>query len=273
AIHDQLRGDAWTLRNRAETAFAEPDGTPEKTYFTALTDEAIARWEGGFQLSAGYPASNPMKAWGRKVGNEGTTNAGAFTGQIPPLHNWESICDPTAAFASCVGAAGWLLPTVAGSFTEPWMQWYLQYALGRAYELGYPIGALAAWTAAFPIGLINSSAMPTLTGFYEFSPLQQGTAGWFTTWAGLISALDLTSTCCGGSGFYPSYWNNNLASDGRQVWLTPGLAMLVDEEAPGAVTAWSWWEANVYSKVPDFANDPKWAIMPRTDTNVLPAQP
>jgi len=29
---------------------------------------------------------------------------------------------------------------------------------------------------------------------------------------------------------------------------------------------------NVYSKVPDFANDPKWAIVPRTDTNVLPAQ-
>ena len=25
-----------------------------------------------------------------------------------------------------------------------------------------------------------------------------------------------------------------------------------------------------YSKVPDFATDPKWAIVPRTDTNVLP---
>ncbi|HEV2100255.1 MAG TPA: hypothetical protein VGR45_15200, partial [Stellaceae bacterium] len=272
AIHDQLRGDAWILRNRAETAFAEPDGTPEKTYFTALTDEAIARWEGGFQLSAGFPATNPIKAWGRKVGNEGTTNAGAFKGQVPPLHNWESICDPALPFTACVNDAVWLLPTLAGSFTAPWMQWYLQYALGRVYELGYPIGAVAAWTAPFPIGMINASAMPTLVGFYQIAPLRQGAAGWFTTWAGLISALNLTPNCCGGRGF-PIYFTNNLASDGRPVWLTPGLAMTVDQKQPGAAQAWSWWKANVYSKVPDFANDPKWAIVPRTDTNVLPAQP
>ena len=46
-IGDELRGAGWVLRNRAETAFAAPDGTPEKTYFRYLTNDAIARWEGG----------------------------------------------------------------------------------------------------------------------------------------------------------------------------------------------------------------------------------
>jgi hypothetical protein len=272
AVHDQLRGDAWVSRNRAETAFAEPDGTPEKTYFTALTDEMIARWEGGFQLTGTKFDGTPEKVWGAKVGNEQTTNAGPFSGQVPPLHNWGSICDPTLPYINCVDDPQWLLPATAGSLDDPWMQWYLQYSLGRLWELGYPVQALANWTAAYPIGLINSSGMATLVGFYETSPLKRGTGGWYTTWAGWISGLNLTPTCCGGVGF-PTYFVDNLASDGREVWLTPGLAMLVDEQAPGATTAWSWWIGNVYSKVPDFANDPKWAIVPRTDANVLPAQP
>ena len=69
------------------------------------------------------------------------------------------------------------------------------------------------------------------------------------------------------------YFRGNLAADGRQTWLTPGLAMLVDQNAPGAAAAWNWWKANVYSKVPDFGKDPKWAIVPRTDNNTLPPQP
>jgi hypothetical protein len=48
--------------------------------------------------------------------------------------------------------------------------------------------------------------------------------------------------------------------------------MLVDQGAPGATAAWAWWIANVYSQVPDFANAPKWTIIPRTDSNVLPPQ-
>ncbi len=271
AIHDQLRGDAWTSRNRAETAFAEPDVSPMKAYFTALMNEAIARWEGGFQLTGTKFDGTPEKVWGAKVGNDATVNAGPFSGQVPPMHNWESICSPTVAFANCIADPSWLVPAVAGSFGQPWMQWYLQYSLGRLYELGYPIQTVAAWSAPYPIGMINDSGMPTAVALYNSSPLQRGTAGWFTTWAGWLSAINF-SGCCGTAGFQ-GYFNGNLASDGRQVWLTPGLAMLVDEAQPGAVKAWSWWIGNVYSKVPDFANDPKWAIVPRTDTNVLPAQP
>ena len=78
--------------------------------------------------------------------------------------------------------------------------------------------------------------------------------------------------CCSAGGL-PAAFRGGLAADGRQTWLTPGLAMLVDQNAPGAAAAWNWWKANVYSKVPDFGKDPKWAIVPRTDNSTLPPQP
>ena len=61
---------------------------------------------------------------------------------------------------------------------------------------------------------------------------------------------------------------------GRQLWVTPGLAMAVDDAIPGATTAWSWFDTNGYSlpNVVAWVNgDPRWAIVPRTDANVLPA--
>jgi hypothetical protein len=45
-------------------------------------------------------------------------------------------------------------------------------------------------------------------------------------------------------GGLPAYFRNNLSASGRQVWGTPGLAMLVDQNAPGSAAAWSWWKAN-----------------------------
>lgn len=271
AIHDQLRGDAWILRNRAETAFAEPDGTSEKTYFTALTDEAIARWEGGFQLTGTKFDGTPMKVWGQKVGNEGTTNAGAYSGQIPPLHEWSSICDPALAYTACVNDPPWLT-TTTGGFSDPWMQWYVQYAIGRAAELGFPMQAINAFSAQFPVGMILDSGMPVLVANYEDGPLGSGTTGWLTTWPSWMTSLNLAPNCCGQTtGGFPAYFTNNLNSDGRPVWLTPGLAMAVDQGQPRASDAWLWFKTNVYAKVPDFGNDPKWAIVPRTDGNVLPS--
>ena len=63
--------------------------------------------------------------------------------------------------------------------------------------------------------------------------------------------------------------------DGYPIWAMPGLAMAVDHNDPGAAQAWGWFAPNVYQGVTPGAipGDPKWAIVPRTDTNTLPAQP
>ena len=54
------------------------------------------------------------------------------------------------------------------------------------------------------------------------------------------------------------------------------MASIVDNSVPGAAQAEAWIKANVYQPLVangTFASDPSWAIIPRTDTNVLPAQP
>ncbi len=195
------------------------------------------------------------------------------------MHNWESICDaaatpPCAAIGNYADRSGDKVGAV-GSFDDPWMMWYAQYALGRVAELGFagqPNQLLSVGT--IPIGMIGSSA-PILVAQYQI-PVEKAGGGWFASWPDLIAnAMDPTwiSGSQSGGGL-PTYFANNLAPSGREMWGTPGLAMLVDQNAPGVASAWSWWEANVYSKVSAlaFSRDLRWTIVPRTDNNTLPPQ-
>ena len=90
AISDSPRGEAWVLRNRAETAFAAPDNDPEKAYFIYLTNDALARWEGGVGITGTVFDGSPIKNWGIQYGDSLTTNGGIVSGKAPPLHNTES---------------------------------------------------------------------------------------------------------------------------------------------------------------------------------------
>ncbi len=165
-----------------------------------------------------------------------------------------------------------------GSFDDPWMMWFVQYALGRAAELGFAGRPNQLHAGQYIIGMIGSTA-PFLVAQYQI-PVEKAGGGWWATWPDLIgNAMDPTwiSGSRSGGGL-PAYFRNNLSASGRQVWGTPGLAMLVDQNAPGAAAAWSWWKANVYSEVGGthlvpFTSDPRWTILPRTDRNVLPPQP
>jgi hypothetical protein len=370
AVHSQLRGNGWIGRFYAETAFAEPDATPEKTYFTALTREMLERWEGGLFITGTSYDGTLEKLWGSKVGNDQSLNAPSAVGAMPPaLHNWESNCNPTTQTPNSGCEDNNTYGPLVGTYTAPWMQWYDMYALGRIAELGYAAQAVQLSLGQYPVNMINNSGIPQMVSLYE-SPVEiasssfqgwisgntltvtsinstvvtppppitvgenvteysaspgacspannpacpvtfgttitaQGTGiggvgtytvnnsqtvgsavapvallsgGFFSTWTALENAfspgfLTGTGAWASASNAIPAYFLANLASDGREVWLTPGLAMLVDEGEPNVGAAWNWWLANVYSKVPDFANDPKWAIIPRTDTNILPSQP
>jgi hypothetical protein len=90
------RDVAWTLRGRAETAFAEPDGTPEKSYFTYLTNDAIAKWEGGLGITGTAFDTTTIKQWVLK-----TDNPYPWAPQVPPLGNMASICNPSASPPLC----------------------------------------------------------------------------------------------------------------------------------------------------------------------------
>lgn len=184
-----------------------------------------------------------------------------------------SICDPGGPAPLCNYRAAmqtvWGLKVGAnGSLDDPWMNFYLEYAVGRTAELGFAVRPIQLQLGKLPIGIIASS-QPWLLGVYTTGVEKTG-GGWWLSWNDLIA-----------NGMDPTYvaslktqWANGLQG-GRQTWVTPGLAMLVDAGARDAVAAWNWYKTNAYSVTPSayLARDPRWAIVPRTDANDLPPQP
>jgi hypothetical protein len=279
--YNAARDVAWTLRGRAETAFAAPDNTPEKSYFTYMVNDAFAKWEGGLGLTGTPFDAATIKTWVKKTiypYNWSNLTANVAIGQIPPLGNMASIgmCNSTGSACSYTAATqtSWgLIPGANASTDDPWMNFYLEYAVGRAVELGFAAKQIQAELGQLPIGIIASS-QPWFLGAYVLGVTGTNPTGTMGMWPSLEALY--------AGGEDPNYlaglkssWVSN-AGNGRQVWMQPGLAMLVDQNAPGASAAWAWYFANGYSlpnAITTHNTDPRWAIVPRTDNNVLPPMP
>ena len=294
-IDDQLRGAGWGIRNRAEAAFAAPDSDPEKAYFTYLTNDALARWEGSFGITGTAYDGTAIKTWGAQTGNYYTSNGGPVSGRMPVLGNWESAGYPNGSDGTVEEnvSGGTFAPSV-GAYTTPWNHEYLLYGIGRTVELGFAAGPLQAQTVGkYMTGMINNSGYPELIGMYEI-PSEANCAntsggctappgGFYSTWPAVVAAIPapfLTGVGWnpagnGGDGYLAQYFAGGLTDDGRPIYAMGGLAMMVDNGDPGAAQAWSWFLPNVYHAIsPGYLQwDPKWVIVPRTDTNTLPPQP
>ncbi len=281
---DQLRGDGWTIRSRAEAAFAAPDGDPEKTYLTILTQEDIARWEGSLGVTDPVLSGSAEYIWAQQTGDPETSTQYGPTSPPPPasLGEWGADVYDTAGVGSYVGAGVWTDATISG-VTPPWMQWYTQYAIGRAAELGFAAGPLALQSGRFLTGMINNSGYPELIAAYVL-PVGAGTT-FLSTWPAIVGEMSagyLTSTdpnaypTTSGQAPLPVFFKGMISSQGYAAYASAALATLVDEAAPGAAQAETWMQANVYQPLAisgSLAADPSWAIVPRTDNNPLPAQP
>ena len=268
-IGGQLRGAAWAIAHRAETAFIEPDGMPEKAYFTYLVNDALARWEGGFGIVGTVFDGSPSKVWGHAQGNIYSANGGPQNAKVPPLGNWESLGNPASnppdgTITENVNNGIYVSGTV-GSFTSPWMQWYLLYALGRVKELGFADGPLLTWSAAYLTGMIDNSGVPELINVYQM-PVERAGGGFLATWPAVLASLTPTYR----STKLPANFANDLGADGYLAYAVAAGAMAADE--PSGAEAWSWLKRNVAARIA-FASAPKWNLVPRTDNNVLPAQP
>ena len=256
-INDELRGAGWVLRSRAETAVAAPDSDPERTYFSTLTNDALARWEGGFNITGDAYTGNAVWTWGNQMGDAYSCNGGLVSCQPPVLHNWESNLDPATITEN--EQAGIFVPGAVSTFTAPWMQYYVLYGIGRAAELGFAAGPLLAYTGPWLVGMINMSGFPMLVANYQL-PVEKNGGGFLATWQDVLATL--TSNYL--TNLLPPYFVANLNSEGREVWATPALSYLYSQS--GGAQAWDWWQQNVYSAVPDFNTNPKWAIIPAGPT-------
>ncbi|HEY3908444.1 MAG TPA: hypothetical protein VGM07_00975 [Stellaceae bacterium] len=279
-LYDQLRGDGWGLRSRAEAAFAVPDGDPFKTYLTTLTQEDIARWDGVLGVADPSLNNSAEYKWAAHTGDPESNNT--VNHAAPPLRNWED----NPGGVGFDGGGQWLTSLVNTGYTNQWMQWYVQYSIGRAAELGFAAGPLVAYSGQYLINEINVSGYPKLVGAYIMPTNFEG-SGQVPSWPALIADLSpayLTGTgwpayCgsdCTNAGSIATFFNNQLYPQGYDAYVMAALSPLVDAGVSGAAQAEAWVKANIHDPLVsngDLPGDPSWAIVPRTDHNVLPAQP
>ena len=262
------RALAWSLRGRAEAAFIAPDGTPEKSYFHYMTNDIIAKWEGGLGITGTAFDTSTEKQWVLSTDHPYFPTMAMGGSIIPPLGNVAAFCIGTCYSATQLQAWG-IVPAQAGALEDLWMNFYMEYALGRAVDLGFPMKQIQAHYEQLPIGII-ASPYPEMLNAYTVS-MSSPSLAYYTDWTTMVTTgEDPTYEANLKSGFTASLGDYVYAS-----LVAGGLASAVDNAVPGASAAWAWYKPNVYdilSSNGTNALDPKWAIVPRTDNNVLPPQ-
>lgn len=246
-IYDEVRGDAWTLRNRVHTAFFAPDGTAEKDYFTRLIIDAIAIWEGTVGITGTPLQGNANWNWGNtkaalKYGAHGVPT-------IPALHFWDEGSTVPSWSAD-------VDPAKASYRTQPWMINFLIYAFGRAKELGYPTGPLLSWAAPVVINqLTHPDYNPYLSASFMMPTVQASDSRYFATWlderASFLSSYDAPQD-------FANYLND--ANHGYTMICMMAAAMAAAE--PNGNQAWAFIQQHVLPAA-SLNDNPKWALLPR----------
>jgi hypothetical protein len=267
-IVDEFRGYAWGLRNTALVAFLSPDGTPEKTYFTSMTNDLLADWAGMLEITGTAYDGTPMYAWAKKHGNSqgGPAGVNQILDFVDTAENANAVTD--GIYSSDVGA-----------ITDNWMDYYVLSSLGRVIELGFPAEPILNYAMQYPLAEIAYN--PLMLDIYEtpvtdtagtpYPNIQAVYASLGAPWAtgvGFVPAKNPVGTY---GETLPAVFASDTAPDGRYVWLQPGMASAVDN----GLTTWTYWatvQAAVNAKG-GYGRNPQWDVIPRTDTNVLPAQP
>lgn len=257
-IEDQLRGAGRALKNRVDAYCAAPDSHPEKAFFAVLITDALARWEGGFQLTGTPLDGNPVKTWGAIAGNSYVNSVNFPLGKVPPLHNWES--GTPAGYIAVEESQGIYKPGVVGAFTTSWMQHHALEGVARAIELGFPGEAILTWSGEFYYNYVVAGYGRYVfgTGAQGHLPTQTISGAWMTPG----EAVDAYTDAWKATGF-PPYWALNRDSSDRQLAASPTIAWLVNIGAPQAATLYTWFYTNVYC-IANFSLDPRYAIIPRT---------
>ena len=228
-IQEQLRGQAWVLRTRARAAWASPDQSAEKAYFTRATEQALRQME-GVRIGTG---ADPIRAWW-------ASNA---LMQANPLRFWNGGGATTLEGISATDVA---------TGVSPWQHSMMLQSLGHVSELGFGAQELLGWAAQSWISLATAvGADPRHMSDYRI-PVAKKTGGFFQTWE---DAFD-------GYTSWTSSWETNLndLEHGYSVFAIAAMSFLRDQ--PKGDQAWNWAFANGYSRA-QWSSNPKMAILPR----------
>jgi|GEM_PF-1062178 len=249
-IPGQVRGQAWVFRTRVRAAMLAPDNAPQKAYYSSLTDDAIAIWEGEHNITNTKHFQSANWNWGYSI----------MGGDDPsPLYHWDKGNSGTAQ-ASCLNL------NLVCEASSPWMDNFMVFALGRGEELGYDAELIRQWAATHLIDqLTHPDYDPYLVASYREPTTAQSNCEWFNSWGDMANTL--TSSCTPAIvGF------NNTKNDAQHGYTNIALAAsayVTDLE--NGDNAWAFMSPCLDNPVLD--DNPKFAIRPNFYPPLLKMKP
>jgi len=244
-IHNQIRGEAWGLRNLAHAAFLAPDGSPEQRYFTQKLNNSLAVYEGEHNITDGAfydPTPGSKWEWGRSVHTATDPN---------PLH---FIAEGNSGLLQGLDAS------VVSAGESPWMFNFWHICMGHIKELGFAAAKLQETTAKNLLNqILHPDYNPFLVDNYRF-PSRDLTGKYLTTWAQVRAGHQDSSD----SSFTATY-----AISYAQI--AKGAASFLGGNSDGSLSgdaAYAWMKANIPDQV--LNDDPTWAFVPRSPVTPPP---
>jgi len=262
---EEIRGVAWAMRNLAHAAFAAPDGTLEKAYFTEKLYNDIAIREGKYNITDGSfyePChTSPYNAlqetskwcWGRNTVAGNADN---------PLHFLE---DGSSGLTTGLDTK----QVYAGS--SPWMLNYNHIVLGHLKELGFPIAKLQETVAKNLLNqILNPDYNPFLVASYRIPVLRQPDRRFLPDWESVKAGfLDPSPAAFSETDMADVEHGYTHIAQAAASFL-PGI----DDGPLRGQDAWDWM-ANHVGRQSLLNSNPKWALVPRISSAVAcrPALP
>jgi hypothetical protein len=246
AAGGEPRTCAWPFRSRLLLATYEPDGTEEKTYFSTLTEDAIALWEGIANLPSPR-SSHPAYVWGASF----RTPRWIVPGGVPPTqHPWTA--GPVLTFST-------ITATLCERQISPWQDHFMIMVLGLGDQLDLDCDLLLAYAAELITGAITDPGFnPFLVATYRY-PYSKPAAiggGFYTSWTDLKAAFTAATLLSAPTTFATQKTDTTHGYSNIAMASCAAAAHL-----PNGPAAWAWMLANGANN-PLLDLDPKWALVP-----------
>lgn len=242
--NNQIRGIAWSFRNRVQMAALAPDDSPEKEYFTEMTSHAITNFESILNLPASLPEYSDYWQWGMDnhydiYSHSGSREPNTLQYWIPPTTDNGYGCDESKDVAAS---------------TRPWQVNLVLFALGRGEELGFNTTQLRQFTGQHLVDMLtHPDYSPYFVQLSEEPVIQASTGQYFQTWADLYNEI-----CQDHVGDTPIFEREYLSySMGASSFMT---------DLPNGDMAWDFIVENAANN-PSLNNNPEWALLPRNPVN------
>jgi len=246
-----VRGQAWALRTRVHTYDILPDIWPEKAYFDQLNKNAIAAFEGLFNLEQSYPELSSIYEHSKNIVSP---RAFVKTGSSSTLGFWDEGTSSASYVSDTIVDTNVVKQAIA-----PWMQNFVTISLGRAKELGYKTDNLLAYSSNYLNQLLNTPNLPKEVFSAYITPTLNQNDSWFGSVDDIVSSY---------TDNYITTIGDKLSEgkDSEHGYYGIGMAAAAYSYSPNYAQGWLYIKENVISK-DIYNNNPKWAILPRPVEN------